>query len=616
MAISMNPTDRAKKGLDPVIPIAVIMVMALVFPAMHQQAWWLILAFWVCLIVNWPLMAFLALFAAISSVDNVFAGVYFLVLILILIMRLAGQHSSFSYWGALKKSTLMLAGSAGLMLLIMGVIFLVGGRWSDGQSSSKAGTGISDRIAPGSVTELVNITDIAMRIRFDRIEELPEQSELYWRGLVYEVFDGEGWSQRPFVRRDNSLQPAGDAINYHVALEGSNQYYLFGLHQVYTDRPRTFRNEQGMILSADVITQPIRYNAKSYLQPDTPKAISDFNRRLNLEVPISGNPLTRQWVEQMRQRYPQDKAFIQAVMQYFADEAFYYSFSPELLADHQIDQFLFTTREGFCEHYASALGYILRAAGIPARLVAGYQGGEINSISQHVTLYQYDAHAWVEAWVEGSGWVRLDPTAMIAPDRINVGFAAWFNALEADARSHVSTRTKIRMYLNQLPFISEFIYAFEALDYLGSVSAFDENGRLRTEAVYSWLEAQGGERLPEWILLCLLIYVILRSQYNAYKRRGQARVAPVLKRYMAFNNKLQKLGLQRQASETVAAHLQRLAQRLPAMADDFQQLNQLLESSLYGHAQVPQKEIDALVRHAYQSLKQSKKVQTQAHQGG
>jgi transglutaminase-like putative cysteine protease len=120
----------------------------------------------------------------------------------------------------------------------------------------------------------------------------------------------------------------------------------------------------------------------------------------------------------LRRQYSDDSALINAVLQYFRKEAFTYTLEPPLLGINSIDDFLFKSRAGFCEHYASAFVNLMRLAGIPARIVTGYQGGTLNEVDGYFEVRQSDAHAWTEVWLEGQGWVRVDPTAAVAPERV------------------------------------------------------------------------------------------------------------------------------------------------------------------------------------------------------
>ena len=169
------------------------------------------------------------------------------------------------------------------------------------------------------------------------------------------------------------------------------------------------------------ISQATRYQQRSTLGDSFP-AVSDSERRENLQLPPN-NPRTVAYARELRSSVESDRAFIAAVLARFRNEKFVYTLVPTLLGDNPVDEFLFDSRRGFCEHYAGAFVVLLRAAGIPARVVTGYQGGQINPDGGYLIVRQSDAHAWGEALLDGV-WQRFDPTAAVAPSRVERGLGA------------------------------------------------------------------------------------------------------------------------------------------------------------------------------------------------
>ena len=297
-----------------------------------------------------------------------------------------------------------------------------------------ARTGLSDTMEPGTFTSLTLSDEVALRVDFDGPP--PPPSQRYWRGPVLSRYDGRVWSVGALPMLGGTLTTgAPKTISYTVTLEPSNQPYLFAL-DLPASAPRLagatvdgppappifmgLTRDQQLIARAPV-TQPLRYTLQSALRDRYPSA-SYLDARINLRLP-DRNPRTIAFARALRERNTDDAAYIGAVLRHFRDEPFVYTLGPPLYEHEPVDQFLFDTRRGFCEHYASAFVVLLRAAGIPARIVTGYQGGEMNPNGGYMIVRQSDAHAWAEALLGGQ-WVRFDPTAAVAPSRIERGFAS------------------------------------------------------------------------------------------------------------------------------------------------------------------------------------------------
>ena len=292
-------------------------------------------------------------------------------------------------------------------------------------------TGLSDTVTPGDIAELSQSADLAFRGIFD--SQLPNNSQRYWRVMTLEQFDGKTWAQSPTRRQINqqykqlgnkfSPELQGDHWAYQIIAEASHQPWLFSLDIPSLQTQPEITIEVGheyQLRAQRPVVSTLRYSVKSYYQQPLNQTLFSIDKRINLQLPDSGNPLTQQWVSKLREQYPNDLSFVNAIQNYFLNNAFSYTLRPAVMHTDPIDSFLFNQQAGFCAHYASALTYALRLGGIPARMVTGYQGGEVQ-ISQVISVHQYDAHAWVEAWLDQRGWIRFDPTAWVAPDRIDYG---------------------------------------------------------------------------------------------------------------------------------------------------------------------------------------------------
>ncbi|WP_114700542.1 transglutaminase family protein [Psychrobacter proteolyticus] len=334
--------------------------------------------------------------------------------------------------------TLGVLGVGALPLLV--VLFLFFPRlpplWSVQLSGQQATTGVSDSMSPGDFANLGQSTELAFRVEF--ADERPPQQQLYWRGLVFSDFDGVTW--RPAPQKDqwssrlqapawiqNAFATVPDEeraapVNYKVILEPTQQNWLFGLDYPFSQQPDINTTSEFTLSKDQPVTQQLRYDVLQFAQMRIDPVLTEASRRENLALPNEGNPQSRALAKQLFEQSGSDPVrYIAAIEQWINRTEFRYTLSPPRLNTNRIDEFLFETKAGFCEHYSSSFTFMLRAAGIPARVVAGYQGGEPSRNGNVWEVRQMDAHAWTEVWLEGQGWVRVDPTAFVAPERVEQG---------------------------------------------------------------------------------------------------------------------------------------------------------------------------------------------------
>jgi transglutaminase-like putative cysteine protease len=319
---------------------------------------------------------------------------------------------------------------------IAGVLFLLFPRLSAPlwglPTDHAAKTGLSDRMSPYSISELSLSDAIAFRVDFE--SRIPPPAQRYWRGPVLSRFDGREWTMQ-VQRLDGALVRTGGAwLGYTVTLEPHFKPWLFALDLPSTlptaevepgsgaDANIAFVTRTQQLLARNVVTQPLTYQVRSILRDRYP-GDDGLDGADNLRLPHATNdpnPKTVEFARKLRDEHPDAEDFIRAVLRWFRTEQFVYTLGPTPLERNPIDGFLFETRNGFCEHYASAFVVLLRAAGIPSRVVTGYQGGEINPRGGYMIVRQSDAHAWAEALINGE-WRRFDPTAAVSPSRIETG---------------------------------------------------------------------------------------------------------------------------------------------------------------------------------------------------
>ena len=290
-------------------------------------------------------------------------------------------------------------------------------------------------MSPGNVSSLSLSNAVAFRVRFEGAVPPPQQ--LYWRGLVLHRFNGRTWSgSEPALgsRARSEIEVVGDPIRYQVTMEPTRRQWVFALDIPFQwGLERTYMGREQKLSRIQPIDQRIAYSAVSYPVFRLNGVISDSRKNYYTTLQETNNRRTIALSRQMRAAAPDDEAYINSVLQKFNTEEYFYTLEPPSLGSKPVDQFLFDTRQGFCEHYASAFALMMRAAGIPSRVVLGYQGGEINPMGQYMIVPQADAHAWTEVWLPDRGWYRVDPTAAVAPERIRSGrSSAMFDGIAAN----------------------------------------------------------------------------------------------------------------------------------------------------------------------------------------
>jgi transglutaminase-like putative cysteine protease len=286
-----------------------------------------------------------------------------------------------------------------------------------------ASSGLDDKMSPGSLSRLSLSDEVAFRVEYTA--QPPRREQMYWRGPVLWDFDGRTWTPgKTAAGAPPELGDSADLIRYNVTLEPHNKTWLFALdmpEHLPTDAQLTYDFQ---VVQKNPVKTRLRYEAASYLTYHANLRESERQIQRALQLPYQLNPRTLELASHWRTESANDDALINTALRYFNREGFRYTLEPPLLGQHSVDDFLFGTKQGFCEHYASSFVYLMRAAHIPARVVTGYQGGEYNDIGGYYIVRQSDAHAWAEVWLAKRGWVRIDPTAAIAPARVERGLSA------------------------------------------------------------------------------------------------------------------------------------------------------------------------------------------------
>jgi transglutaminase-like putative cysteine protease len=326
------------------------------------------------------------------------------------------------------------AKTAGQMALlgtpIMLVLFMLFPRiaplWGMPGDAMAGRSGLSGHMTVGAISKLALNETVAMRVRFDG--KAPPQRELYFRGPVFSSFDGSTWQSvaTPQYPLPANLRVSGPPVTYQVTLEATQQPWLYVLDAT-AESPQlpgytSAMQDNLQWVTNQPITELVRYKASSYPQFSHGPAQPMLGLNELAYMPPGFNPRTQALADEIRRdpRYAQATAgaLVDLVLARLRTGGYSYTLAPGVYGRHTADEFWFDRKEGFCEHIASSFVILMRALDIPARIVTGYQGGELNGIDGFWVVRQSDAHAWAEVWQAGLGWVRVDPTSAVAPGRI------------------------------------------------------------------------------------------------------------------------------------------------------------------------------------------------------
>ena len=441
-------------------------------------------------------------------------------------------------------------------------------------------SGFSSLMRIGDVSRLALVDEPAFSVTFD--STVPDQDRLYWRGIVFQGFDGRTWQPvgNPRARRGSI---AGDELaRYTVVLEPHGYRNLFVLDLPLTANPVATIMDDHTLVTRRPIRQRFNYGAASFLNYRQPPSISTDPAALQL--PPEKNPravdLGRQWARE--HKTPQ--AIVEEALSYFREQDFSYTLQPDRVGQDAVDDFLFTSRNGFCEHFAASFAVLMRAAGVPTRLVGGYQGGRWNALGGFLTVRQSDAHVWCEVWLAGQGWVRVDPTFAVAPERIEAGIedalaGAWLPGFLRRGRGNWLAGS-----------IDNLQLAWEALNTRWNIwfmgfSAEDQLALLKRFGIY--MGRRGG-----WLLfmalppLCILLTVLVGRMIGRARRQPAEDAA--LGIYIRFLKKMARVGLPKAPHQGPLDHARFVARQAPELKSAVDEIAGLYIGLRYGRENGPQ----------------------------
>jgi transglutaminase-like putative cysteine protease len=489
------------------------------------------------------------------------------------------QHQALAPLAVARLAALMVAQALPLML----VAYLLFPRlpdvsWGIRSSDTTATTGMSEQMRPGTISTLSLSDAVAFRAYFE--ETPPPSRALYWRMRVFWDSDGRVWEEGASMPARNLLRGTGDAVRYRLVLEPSTGTWVPALDMPFAV-PAGLRERAGFIYETRrVQLERQTLDFASYTQYRT-LALDGARRARALALPDTLSDRVRRLADRWRAAARGDDEVVRAALAHFNTEPFFYTLTPPLLGRDPVDQFLFKTRRGFCEHYAAAFVTLLRAAGVPARVVVGYQGGVYNQTGNYLIVRQADAHAWAEVWLDATGWTRVDPTAAVAPSRIEYGIDG-LRRLNSQGLPLNTVAAELIRRAFQLPWF--------------------ERAKLRTRLTWDYLNfswylwvgdySLGRQReflaqigLTNWsvpVMVAVLIQLVFIYALLQLRRRGA--IDPVQRQYEKYCRKLQHIGVARRDTEGPVALARRARGARPDLAAAIDAVTNLYVALRYGPA--------------------------------
>ena len=553
------------KGIEPGISLLVVLISLKVLEAHTARE------FQVMVLMGWVLCLcgfFLSQeFVIALSILTAFA------LLLVALIQFYRGSSPGPFWRPLGTTCKILFQAAPLVVLLF-VLFprINTGLRFDFRTSRLAGAGFSDRLSPGSIAALVNSSDIAFRAEFPGSTATPPGS-MYWRGAVMWHCDGMEW-RAPYVpvsiSRSNRQSPKGNAVRQRITLAPHGARWMFALDRPFDIPAGAILARGDYLWSVQTIRKAHRYEVVSSLGTSR-RELTSGERLEALEVPASISPSVRALAQSWATQNSNPRAIVNSALQFFQAQGFRYSVTPGEYAKNGLEQFLFHRRVGFCEHYAASFATLMRLAGVPARLVVGYLGGEYNDLGHFVLVRQADTHAWCEVWLPESGWTRVDPTTAVAPGRASLDLNSFLESRVASGQME-SRRSAFLTQLARSALFTNARLALETLSYEWDTRllAFD------ADVQEVLLDSMGlADRGPFVLIIEILIVAIalLIIYFGWMQFRTRSHTDRIKALYERFCQKAARLGARRDPWEGPSDFSRRAALLLPDESERIREIS-------------------------------------------
>jgi transglutaminase-like putative cysteine protease len=483
------------------------------------------------------------------------------------------------------RRAVVLVGQAIPMMIVLFLFFprIAGPLWALPEDGGRAKTGLDDTLEPGSVSRLGQSREPAFRVDFP--DAPPPSQELYWRGPVFWQTDGRRWSVPP--EKALPVPPpvafTGPSYRYAITLEPHRRLWVFALELPAAVPAGLGQTAEFLLLADTKVADRRRFELVSRPQFRT-GPLEPAERARGLQLPPEPLDRARTLVESWRAGAGEPKAVVARSLRFFREQPFVYTLSPPALPDQPVERFLFETRRGFCEHYATSFVILMRLAGIPARVVTGYQGGQWNPVGRFLEVRQADAHAWAEVWLDGKGWTRIDPTAAVSPDRIERGIDVDLVEDDGSLRFNGLGEALAGEGLGLQRWLRESRLLWASVDHAWNrwVLSYDPE---RQKRFWSHLGIEGWRGVLTW--LYALMAVCLLAALLWFHPGQRPPVAPEVRLYRRFAAKLARRGIARGQAEGPLDFARRAAAERPAAAAGILEITELFLALRYGPAPTP-----------------------------
>jgi len=460
------------------------------------------------------------------------------------------------------------------LMLVLFVLFprLPGPLWMMPSDKTQGKTGLSNSMSPGSISNLIRSDAVAFRVKFD--QQAPPSSNLYWRGPVLTHFDGKTWHIKTSLvaNKASGIEYSGDKTSYTITMQPHDKRWMFALDMPADIPADSYINDEYSLVANKDVKELLQYSINSYTQFRIGKSPQQLRARQYLRIPRNLNPKTQAWSASIKQQYDNKRDRVNYILSQFKEQFFIYTLTPPLLGENSVDDFMFNTRQGFCEHFAGSFVYLMRSLDIPARVVLGYQGGEYNELADYMIVRQSDAHAWAEIWLENEGWVRIDPTSAVSPERVETG-------IDAALPDRVSTGGLIR---SVNPLFRNMILYWDSLNYNWNrwVLGYDA-GKQRGLLERLGIDSSNWKDIAIGIIITIGTLILAISLWMNLRNR-QPRKDSISRLYLLFCQRLGRVGFTRKQHEGPSDFAARVLQQRQDLKEDIELITLFYLQLRYG----------------------------------
>jgi len=466
------------------------------------------------------------------------------------------QEDEFQLKQEFKKTFSLVLQAVPLMIVMFLVLPRLPSFWNMPLQKNVPKTGVGDIMSPGDFTRLTRDSSTVFRVNFEG--DIPEQKDLYWRGLVFSHFDGRNWepsgtqinyksflwhegNQAQFLRRYKNAGRIidGEPLDYDIIMEPSGNHWLYGLNKALPKTSNIALSNTSTLVNKTPVKNRFQYHVRSYPETADATPLNDLQYRVETSLPADVNPRSKEIAKQWFKQSASAEEYINRLLSEF-NQNFFYTLSPPKLGKHTVDEFMFDTKRGFCEHFASSFVFMLRTVGIPARVVVGYQGGEINEYENYLIVRQYDAHAWAEVWIENKGWVRYDPTFAVAPERVLDGFRGLFESSDELNLSVFSLES-----FRRFSFVNELLKQADSINYLWARWVLGYDATMQKQILDKWLQSYSMKQIL-LILTSIVALILIAVCLIIFWRERDTSTDPAVRLFNQFKKRLLKKGIELQ----------------------------------------------------------------------